>query len=742
MPTTPKRRARWRPPRTWCGLLPTPSPTGFLHVREATVLAGSGNNVGLAFESAYVEGRERGFKPFDSAEEAALDFARFSSDLLERAAAAAASAERAEQLQATARDRDRSAARAAAEAKSAAAAAAPPSTRIRTPRARRQGRRQRRVAARRARRAIVYDETLVGRRVRALFEEEDGEWYDGSIVDFIPSKKRMGKPKYTVRYDNEEVEEVTLPDDTIKLLPVGRPGDPPPPLTKEDERRSYKAQAAIEEKAARAEIDEHQIQLFLSDRTSTGYRCVYEIQLKLGVWSYEAIAERNGKKIHLGRYKSKLGAAYAFAVHMQGSGADVRAGGRKKDAYGNMLIPQALPESMEGGTVNTIEKVLDFRDVDVQMDVAEAARYDAENESYVVRRQSRRRRHRQRRRRCRRRYSPRCRRRPRRRLLLRCRRARVPRCTRRSTTAPRAQASIGLTRAGAASVGRRPTSGRQGRYALRRRRWPWVQQPGRLGRRAAAAAEPLHGAGRPRVRADAPPHEADAAAVAVGVPYEVGIVKRTKASLATSMQRQPDDEFAREQRAVLDELAADAERHGAADIAAILDPSLFVELAREAEEAERNKKKKAPATAAAQARGGTAGGAVVKAEVGRPPADPGPVGMVVTAVLTEDVGGAVAAEQDAGDDDVVAFEVVQPGEADGGAIAAVVVDDENGADAQGGSVAMVVEATDEPAAVVAPTGGVVVGVAAVTSDAAPPPQVWRRRRRWPPNLLCGWMSLR
>ena len=218
------------------------------------------------------------------------------------------------------------------------------------------------------------------------------------------------------------------------------------------------------------------------------------------------------------------------------------------------------------------------------------------------------------------------------------------------------------------------------------------------------------------------------AAIAVGVPYEVGIVKRTKASLATSMQRQPDDEFAREQRAVLDELAADAERHGAADIAAFLDPSLFVELAREAEEAERNKKKKAPATAAAQARGGTAGGAVVKAEVGRPPADPGPVGMVVTAVLTEDVGGAVAAEQDAGDDDVVAFEVVQPSEADGGAIAAVVVGEAepvvvvaDGVDAQCEAVAMVVDAEGTSAAAEADTGGVSSGVSVPKASKSPVP---------------------
>ena len=121
---------------------------------------------------------------------------------------------------------------------------------------------------------IEYDEKLVGRRVRALFVEDDGEWYDGTISVFEPSKSRTGKPKYTIQYDNvngyeDLVEEVTLPDDTIKLLPVLPEGVAPPPLTKEDERRAYKAQSDIEEAAARAEIEEHTIHLHMSDTTNT-----------------------------------------------------------------------------------------------------------------------------------------------------------------------------------------------------------------------------------------------------------------------------------------------------------------------------------------------------------------------------------------------------------------------------------------------------------------------------------------
>ena len=33
-----------------------------------------------------------------------------------------------------------------------------------------------------------------------------------------------------------------------------------------------------------------------------------------------------------------------------------------------MLIPQAMPDAVDGGKANTIEKVLDFRDVEVAID--------------------------------------------------------------------------------------------------------------------------------------------------------------------------------------------------------------------------------------------------------------------------------------------------------------------------------------------------------------------------------------
>ena len=55
-----------------------------------------------------------------------------------------------------------------------------------------------------------------------------------------------------------------------------------------------------------------------------------------------------------------------------------RVNGQKKSTFGNMLIATVLPDSMEDGTVNTIEKVLDVRDVEVEMSVEEADKHDAE----------------------------------------------------------------------------------------------------------------------------------------------------------------------------------------------------------------------------------------------------------------------------------------------------------------------------------------------------------------------------
>ena len=68
-----------------------------------------------------------------------------------------------------------------------------------------------------------------------------------------------------------------------------------------------------------------------------------------------------GQKRNLGRYASKLQAAMVFARHVEAS----RGAG---SAFGNMLIKAALPESMQGGLANTIEKVLDVRETEVDGD--------------------------------------------------------------------------------------------------------------------------------------------------------------------------------------------------------------------------------------------------------------------------------------------------------------------------------------------------------------------------------------
>ena len=64
-------------------------------------------------------------------------------------------------------------------------------------------------------------------------------------------------------------------------------------------------------------------------------------------------------QIHLGKFKSKLEAALVFYKYMQGLGTSAisRVGGSKR--YGNMLMEFELPDAMEGGKANTIEKVSD-----------------------------------------------------------------------------------------------------------------------------------------------------------------------------------------------------------------------------------------------------------------------------------------------------------------------------------------------------------------------------------------------
>jgi hypothetical protein len=140
--------------------------------------------------------------------------------------------------------------------------------------------------------SIVWDETIVGRRIRAFFPGS-GEWMDGTLISCAaparrPPRRRQvhgrvhacahhGAPrsplrlhryapparaarkegaKFTASYDDGETEELSLPDESVRLLPEGcGQGAEAPPLTREDEKRAYKCQAQLAEDAARAEIE-------------------------------------------------------------------------------------------------------------------------------------------------------------------------------------------------------------------------------------------------------------------------------------------------------------------------------------------------------------------------------------------------------------------------------------------------------------------------------------------------------
>ena len=69
---------------------------------------------------------------------------------------------------------------------------------------------------------LVYDESLVGRRVRCLWEAY-GEWFVGTLIEYRPpqreTRSEAEQGRYLVRYDDQTEEEVGLPDNTVKVLP-------------------------------------------------------------------------------------------------------------------------------------------------------------------------------------------------------------------------------------------------------------------------------------------------------------------------------------------------------------------------------------------------------------------------------------------------------------------------------------------------------------------------------------------
>lgn len=243
----------------------------------------------------------------------------------------------------------------------------------------------------------VYDERLVGRRVRAMRAAVTGaaaavagSWHAGTVVEYQAPVTRHGQPRFCVRFDDGLEAEYTMPDNPdCLLLPKGAAEsgtDPLAGLSLADQRSAYKAAAAAAEAAARAAVKAEGLKLLTSARTETGYRCVSTHRLaRLGLMAYEVKTTCDGESVNLGRFPSKTQAAVAFARYMATQDATAvrpaRAG-----RYGNMVLPFEVLDAMEDGTVNTIEKVLDVREVEVEVpdEVAEpfSAAGQAEGDAY------------------------------------------------------------------------------------------------------------------------------------------------------------------------------------------------------------------------------------------------------------------------------------------------------------------------------------------------------------------------
>ncbi|KAL1508490.1 hypothetical protein AB1Y20_004591 [Prymnesium parvum] len=201
-----------------------------------------------------------------------------------------------------------------------------------------------------------YDDSVVGRRVRA-YRESDGVTCNGTITERIVAFARG--PKYRIRYDDGEEDEVTLPDETVILLPKDDGGfDENSSLSLDEQRKAWAAEAHAAELQAKEEQVLDGLTLYTSNKTDSGYRCVHSQYLsRLGVFAYEVRANRDGRTVHLGRFKSKLQAAVAFARYTASSGSSAQ------KETGNMVIEPVLPESTKEDGINTIEKLLDVRTI-------------------------------------------------------------------------------------------------------------------------------------------------------------------------------------------------------------------------------------------------------------------------------------------------------------------------------------------------------------------------------------------
>jgi len=154
----------------------------------------------------------------------------------------------------------------------------------------------------------------------------------------------------------------------------------------EEQRKAWKEDAAAAEEQAREDLAIEGFALHTSSKTDTGYRCVSSIFFaRLGVTAlhanprphphphphpnstptpdprqvtaFDVRATKDGSVVHIGRFKSKLQAAVAYARFMMSAPSS--------DSFGNMVVEPQLPESTKEEGINTIDKILDARVVTV-----------------------------------------------------------------------------------------------------------------------------------------------------------------------------------------------------------------------------------------------------------------------------------------------------------------------------------------------------------------------------------------
>jgi len=209
-------------------------------------------------------------------------------------------------------------------------------------------------AANQKKKSDGYDDELVGRRVRAT-RESDGEPSVGTIFERAVGAKRSAAGNYKVRYDDGVIEDLTLPDEGVELQPKDYGDfDESSGGSLEEARKAWKAEVAEDELRAKEDQALEGLTLHTSSKSETGYRCVTSQYLsRLAVFAYDVRATKDGRCVHVGRFKSKVQAAVAFARFISSEPAST--------TFGNMVIEPVLPESTKEEGINTVDKILDVR---------------------------------------------------------------------------------------------------------------------------------------------------------------------------------------------------------------------------------------------------------------------------------------------------------------------------------------------------------------------------------------------